>query len=67
MNEFIPKGYEKENGEKVESIVNDETGRFFFLTNRKFENDINQTFSNLPSLAIEKLKKEKCMVGMDCI
>ncbi len=59
MNEFIPKGYEKENGEKVESIVNDETGRFFFLTNRKFENDINQTFSNLPSLAIEKLKKER--------
>lgn len=64
MSEYIPKGYKIEKGgqtvsvQEADRLVHEETGEYFFLTNRDFK-EINHSFSNLPSRAIAKLKEEK--------
>jgi SAM-dependent methyltransferase len=60
MSEYIPKGYKVETigTSGQESLVHEETGDYFLLKNRDFE-EINHAFSNLPARAIMKLKKER--------
>jgi len=60
----MPKKYKIEQGGEIvdgrgaDRLINKETGHWFFLTNRPFE-EIDHTFSHLPSRAIAELKKIK--------
>lgn len=63
MSESSPEKYKIEPGgktaygEAADKLVNQETGEWFFLTNRSFE-EINHSFAKLPSRALAQLKKQ---------
>ncbi|MDA2936010.1 class I SAM-dependent methyltransferase [Patescibacteria group bacterium AH-259-L05] len=64
MAEYVPEKYKIKSGDKTVSghaadkLIDKETGEWYFLTNRSFE-EIDHFFSNLPSRTIKELKKIK--------